>query len=135
MARWVRLTISGKALMVTQVLRLLFGGYLAIQDQYRYHDTESAVTVLVIYILLGIFTAMFLFQKKFGLPGILGLSIVLILFNTVFTLLALKGTIAAGLHDPLDNWWANVLRYVFFVLTLVFAIRVQRETRNKRLPG
>ena len=133
MAHWVRLTGNGKALIITQVFRLLFGGYLIIQDQYRYNDTESAVTVLVIYILLGIFTVMFLFQKKFGLPGILWLSIFLILFNTVFTLLALGGTIAAGLHDPLDNWWATLLRYVFFVLTLVFASRVQRETRNRSL--
>ena len=133
MEHWTRLTRSGRALLITQVIRLLFGGYLAIQDQYLYHDTESAVTVLMIYILLGIFTAMFLFQKRGGLLGILGLSIILILFNTVFTLLALGGTIAAGMHDPLDNWWATVLRYVFFGFTLVFAIRVQRDTRDRSL--
>jgi len=128
------LTASGKALVVIQLFRLLFGGYLAGTDQYRYNDTESALTVLGIYLLLTVFTALFLFGKKPGLIGIMGLSIILIIFHTVFTILAASGTIEAGLHDPLDNWWATLLRYVFFLFTIIFSVRVQRETKKRRIP-
>ena len=121
---------SGKALVITQLFRLLFGGYLIGTDLYHYDDAGSALTVAVIYVLLGIFTAMFILRKKFGLGGILWLSIILIVFNTVFTILAMTGTVEAGLHSPADNWITNIFRYLFFVLTLVFAVRVQRETKN-----
>ena len=35
------LTSSGKALVVTQLFRLLFGGYLIGLDQYHYNDLET----------------------------------------------------------------------------------------------
>lgn len=129
----MRLTGSGKALIVTLLFRLLFGGYLVGMDQYDYNDTESALTVLLIYVLLGIFTALFLFGKKSGLIGVLVLSVILIVFHSIFTILALGHTVDAGMHDPLDNWWATSLRYLFFLLTLFFSIRVYRETRKSRL--
>jgi len=36
----------------------------------------------------------------------------------------------AGAHDPLANWWATLLRYPFFLLTLIFSIRIYRERRE-----
>jgi hypothetical protein len=126
------LTGSGKALIVTSLFRLLFGGYLVAQDHYAYNDTGSALTVLGIYGLLGVFTTIFLFGKSFGLAGILWLSVILIIFHTACIILSL-GQVDAGLHDPLENWWATVLRYPFFLLTLIFSIRVYSENRaNKK---
>ena len=56
----VKLTWSGKALVVTLFFRLLFGGYLAGMDQYSFNDVESALSVLLIYGLIGIFATLFL---------------------------------------------------------------------------
>ena len=125
------LTSSGKTLVLIQLFRLLFGGYLVGTDQYRYNDNESALTVFGIYLLLGIFTSLFLFGRRSGLIGIAWLSVILIIFHTVFTVLAAGGTIEAGLHDPLDNWWATLLRYIFFLLTIIYVVRVRRENRKK----
>jgi hypothetical protein len=128
----VGLTGSGKALIVTSLFRLLFGGYLVAQDYYAYNDSGSALTVLGIYVLLGVFTTIFLFGKSFGLAGILWLSVILIIFHTAFIILSL-GQVDAGLHDPLENWWATLLRYPFFLLTLFFSMRVYSENRaNKK---
>ena len=49
----VELTWNGKALVVTLLFRLLFGGYVVGMDQYHFNDLESAWTVLVIYALIG----------------------------------------------------------------------------------
>ena len=122
------LTGSGKALVVTMLFQLLFGGYLTAQDYYAYNDTESALTVLGIYGLLGVFTAMFLFGKRLGLAGILWLSTILIIFHTVFIVLSF-GPVDAGVHDPTANLWATLLRYPFFLLTLISCIRIYRERR------
>jgi len=122
------LTGSGKALVVTMLFQLLFGGYLTAQDYYAYNDTGSALTVLGIYGLLGVFTAMFLFGKRLGLAGILWLSTILIIFHTVFIVLSF-GPVDAGVHDPTANLWATLLRYPFFLLTLISCIRIYRERR------
>ncbi len=122
------LTGSGKALVVTMLFQLLFGGYLIAQDYYAYNDTGSALTVLGIYGLLGVFTAMFLFGKRLGLAGILWLSTILIIFHTVFIVLSF-GPVDAGVHDPTANLWATLLRYPFFLLTLISCIRIYRERR------
>ena len=123
----VGLTGSGKALVVTLLFRLLFGGYLVGMDQYRFNDIESALTVLLIYVLLGIFAALFLLGKRYGLIGIIGLEVIFIILNSVFIIVALGQIADAGLHDPLANWWATLLRYLFSLLTLIFSIRVYRE--------
>jgi len=59
----VGLTSSGMALVVTQLFRLIFGGYLIAFDQFYYNDLESASTVLVLYVIIGIFTALFLMGR------------------------------------------------------------------------
>jgi hypothetical protein len=123
----VGLTGSGKALVVTLLFRLLFGGYLVGMDQYRFNDIESALTVLLIYVLLGIFAALFLLGKRYGLIGVMGLEVIFIIMQSIFIIVTLGQIADAGLHDPLANWWATLLMYLFSLLTLIFSIRVYRE--------
>jgi hypothetical protein len=124
----VRLTGNGKALVVTLLFRLLFGGYLAGLDQYHFNDIESALTVLLIYGLVGIFAALFLLGKRYGLKGIIGLDIIFLTLQSMFIIVTLGQIADAGLHDPLANWWATLLMYIFSLLTLIFSIRAYRET-------
>ena len=123
----MELTWNGKALVVTLFFRLLFGGYLIGLDQYSFNDVESALTVLLIYGLIAIFAALFLSGIRRGLAGIIGLDIFFIILQSIFTIATLAQIADAGLHDPLANWWATVLMYLFSLLTLIFAIRAYRE--------
>ena len=125
----MELTWSGKALVVTLLFRLLFGGYLMGMDQYLFDDVESALTVLFIYGLIGIFATLFLLGKRYGLLCIIGLDAIFIALQSVFTIAALGKTVDAGLHDPVTNWWATLLMFLFSLLTLIFAFRIYRETR------
>ena len=122
------LTGSGKALVVTLLFRLLFGGYIAGMDQYQFNDVESALTVLLIYGLLGIFAALFLLGKRYGLKGIIGLEIIFLIMQSIFFIATIGQIADAGLHNPLGNWWATLLMYIFSLLTLIFAVRIYRET-------
>jgi hypothetical protein len=127
----MELTWNGKALVVTLFFRLLFGGYLIGLDQYHFNDVESALTVLLIYGLIAIFAALFLSGIRRGLIGIIGLDIIFIILQSIFITATLGQIADAGLHDPLANWWATLLMYVFSLLTLTFAIRVYRKTRKQ----
>ena len=124
----MELTGNSKALVVTIFFRLLFGGYLIGLDQYRFNDVESALTVLLIYGLIAIFAALFLLGIKRGLIGIIGLDIIFIILQSIFIIVTLGQIADAGLHDPLVNWWATLLMYLFSLLTLIFSIRAYRET-------
>jgi hypothetical protein len=124
----MELTWNGKALVVTLFFRLLFGGYLIGLDQYHFNDVESALTVLLIYGLIAIFAALFLSGITRGLIGIIGLDIIFITLQSIFTIATLAQIADAGLHDPLANWWATLLMYLFSLLTLIFAIRAYRNT-------
>lgn len=128
----VRLTGSGKALVVTLLFRLLFGGYLAGMDQHSFNDVESALTVLLVYGLIGIFVTLFLLGKRYGLKGIIGLDVIFIIIQSVFTIVTLSQIVDPGLHDPLVNWWATLLMYLFSLLTIIFSIRAYRETNLSR---
>ena len=125
----MELTWSGKALVVTLFFRLLFGGYLIGMDQYSFNDVESALTVLLVYGLIGIFATLFLLGKRYGLKGIIGLDVIFIILQSVFTIVTLSQIADAGLHGPLANWWATLLMYLFSLLTLIFAIKIYRETK------
>jgi hypothetical protein len=132
----VELTWSGKALVVTLLFRSIFGGYLIGMDQYRFNDVESASTVLLIYGLIGIFATLFLLGKRYGLLGIIGLDVIFIISQSVFTIAALSGIADAGLHDPLTNWWATLLMFLFSILTLIFAFKTYREPQlSLKIPG
>ena len=124
----MQLTWSSKALVVTLFFRLLFGGYLIGMDQYLFNDAESALTVLLIYGLIAVFAVLFLFGKRYGVMGIIGLDVVFIILQSVFIVATLGQIADAGLHDPLANWWATLLMYMFSVLTLTFAIKIYKET-------
>jgi hypothetical protein len=127
----LELTNCGKALITTLLFRLLFGGYIAGMDQYAFNDFESALTVLLIYGLLGIFAALFLLSnKKSGLLGIIGLDAVFITLQVIFIAVSLCQNIDAGLHDPVSNWWATVLMILFSLLTLFIALKLIGKTRN-----
>ena len=128
----VKLTWSGKALVVTLLFRLLFGGYLAGMDQYSFNDVESALSVLLIYGLIGIFATLFLLGKRYGLKGIIGIDIIFVILQSVFTIVTLSQIVDPGLHDPLVNWWATLLMYLFSLLTIIFSLRAYRETNLSR---
>ena len=121
-------TWSSKALVVTLFFRLLFGGYLIGMDQYLFSDVDSALTVLLIYGLIAIFAALFLLGKRYGVIGIIGLDVVFIILQSLFIVATLGQIADAGLHDPLANWWATLLMYMFSLLTLTFAIKTYKET-------
>ena len=123
---------SGKALVVTLLFRMLFGGYLIGMDQYRFNDVESALTVLLIYGLIGIFATLFLLGKSYGLKGMIGLDVLFIIAQSAFTIATLSQVVDPGLHDPLVNWWATLPMYLFSPLTIIFAIRAYRETNFSR---
>jgi hypothetical protein len=125
----VKLTLNGKSLIVALLFRLLFGGYVVGMDQYHFNDFDSAVTVLLIYVLLCIFATLFLLGKKYGLVGLIALEAIFLVLNSVFFILTLGQITDAGMHDPLDNWWITLLRFSFSVMTLVLSIRVYRETK------
>jgi putative exporter of polyketide antibiotics len=127
----MELTWNGRALVVTLFFRLLFGGYLIGMDQYSFNDVESALTVLLIYGLIAIFAALFLLGIRRGLIGIIGLDVIFIILQSLFIVVTLGQITEAGLHDPVNNWWATLLMYLFSVLTLTFAIRAYRESRRQ----
>jgi hypothetical protein len=123
----VELTRSGKALVVTLLFRLLFGGYLIGMDQYRFADVESTLTVLLIYGLIGIFATMFILGTRYGLLGLIGLDAIFIVLQSVFTILTLSQIVDPGLHDPVANWLNLVLMFSFSLVTLIFSLRAYRE--------
>jgi len=124
----VELTRSGKALIITLLFRLLFGGYLMGMDQYSFNDVGSALTVLVIYGLIGVFATLFLLGKRFGLIAIIALDAVFIVLQSVFAIASLSQITDPGLHNPIANWWGLLLMVMFSILTIVFAIKTKRDT-------
>ncbi len=123
----MNLTGNGRALVITLFFRLFFGGYIVAMDQYRFNDLDSALTVLLIYVLMGVFASLYLSGKKGGLKGLIGLEAVFLSLNAIFTVMSLGQMANAGLHSPLNNWWQTLLRYFFSLLTLVLSVRLYRE--------
>ena len=126
----VELTWSSKALVATLLFRMLFGGYLIGMDQYSFNDVGSALTVLVIYGLIGVFATLFLSGKRFGLIAIMALDAVFIVLQSVFTIASLSQITDPGLHNPIANWWATLLMFMFSILTIVLAIKTKRDTNT-----
>jgi hypothetical protein len=124
------LTGSGKALVVTLLFRLLFGGYLIGMDQYRFNDVESALTVFLIYGLIGVFVALFLLGKRYSLKGIIVLDAIFVTIESLFIIVSLGQIADAGPHNVFDNWWATLLMYLFSGLKLIFAIKTYREPKT-----
>ena len=126
----MELTWSSKALVATLLFRMLFGGYLMGMDQYSFNDVGSALTVLVIYGLIGVFATLFLLGKRFGLTAIIALDAVFVVLQSVFTIASLGQITDPGLHDPIANWWATLLMFMFSILTVVLAIKTKKDTNT-----
>ena len=126
----MELTWSSKALVATLLFRMLFGGYLMGMDQYSFNDVGSALTVLVIYGLISVFATLFLLGKRFGLIAIIALDAVFIVLQSVFTIASLSQITDPGLHDPIANWWATMLMFMFSILTIALAIKTKRDTNT-----
>ena len=126
----MELSWSGKILVITLFFRLLFGGYLMGMDQYNFNDVDSALTVLAIYGLIAVFTALFMLGKRIGLMGIIVLDAIFVVLQSFFTIASLSQLVNAGLHNPIANWWAILLMFVFSALTLTFAVKTYRETKQ-----
>lgn len=123
------LSSSGIALVVTQLFRLLFGGYLIAFDLYYYNDLESASTVFMIYVIIGILTTLILVgRKKPGLFGLIALSVLLLIMETIYIGVYVSAiTPDPSWHDPFASWWSLVSNYMFPLLTLVFSFKIYRE--------
>ena len=123
------LTMSGIALVVIQLFRLLFGGYLVGLDQYYYNDLESAISVFVIYSIIGILTTLYLLgKKKISLLGLIIFSILLLVMQVIYMNVYISAlTPDPSWHSPFLNWWATVANFLFPLLTLIFAIKIYRE--------
>lgn len=128
----VILTDNSRVLFITLYFRLIFGGYIVAMDQYRFNDLDSALTVLLIYALMGVFASLYLSGRRVGLKGLIGLEVIFLSLNTVFTVMSLGQVTDPGLHNPLNNWWQTSLRYFFSLSTLILSIRVYREENPAR---
>jgi hypothetical protein len=123
------LSSSAVALVVVQLFRLLFGGYLIGLDQFHYNDFESAASVLMIYGIIGILTALLLIgKKKIGLLGLIALSIILLIMQSVYIIVYISQTTPdPSWHSPFAIWWATLSNFLFPLFTLGFAMKVYRE--------
>ena len=126
----MELSWSSKALVATLLFRMLFGGYLMGMDQYSFNDVGSALTVLVIYGLIGVFATLFLLGKRFGLIAIIALDTVFIVLQSVFTIASLSQITDPGLHNPIANWWGLLLMVMFSILTIALAIKTKKDTNT-----
>ena len=122
------LTRSGIALVVILLFFLLFGGFLIGKDLYDYNDTDSALTVLLMFGLLGLFGTQFLLGKRNGLVGLIALSVFLLVAQMAYVIFFMtQTTIDPSWHDPVANWYVTVLYVVFTILIVVFSIKVRKE--------
>jgi hypothetical protein len=131
----MELTRNGKVVVVTSLFRMIFGGYLIGNDLYRLNDANSALEVLLIYGVIGLFVALFVVSKRygrFGLLGLIGLDVLFIGAQFVFTFLSVSKLTDPGLHDPVTNWWTLLLMFAFSLATLIFSLRANRETNLSR---
>lgn len=123
----MKITSSGKALVITLLFRMIFGGYLMGKDQFLFNDSGSALQVLIIYGLIGILATLFLLGKRYGLLVLIYFDAIFLVSQLVFTILALTGTIDPGPHGPVDNWWGAILMLLFSLLTIIFAVKAYKE--------
>ena len=129
----VILTDNGRALVITLWFRLIFGGYIVAMDQYRFNDLTSALTVLIIYVLMALFASLYLSGKRVGLKGLIGLEVIFLLLNIIFTVISLGQMTDTSPHSPLNNLWQTMLRYFFSLLTLILSIRLYRAEKASNI--
>ncbi len=125
-----QISTAGKALITVLLFRLLFGGYIAGMDQYSFYDTTSALTVLFIYGLLGVFAIVFLLGSRVGLLGIIGLDSVFLVLQVAFMMISLGQIADAGPHSPASNIEATILMVTFSILTLALAVKTYKKEKQ-----
>lgn len=101
-------------------------------DQYGFNDIESALTVVLIYALLAVFTVLFVSGRRRGLTGLIALSAILVVLQSLFVILTFYQVATAGFHDPFENAWATLALYAFSFLTLLLSMMVYKESPNPR---
>jgi hypothetical protein len=129
----MELTGNGKVVVVTSLFRMIFGGYLIGNDLYRFHDSGSALQVLLIYFVISLFVALFIISKRrgrLGLLGLIGWDVLFIGAQLVFTFLSVSKLTNPGLHDPVTNLWSLLLMFTFSMVTLTFSLRAYKETSH-----
>ena len=98
-------------------------------DLYHYNDPESAMTVLVLYGLMGLFGTLFLLGKKYGLLGLMAISAFLLIAQLAYVGVFLtQTTMGPEWHDPSANWFITISDIIFSLLVLVFSFKVYKET-------
>lgn len=131
----MELTSNGKVVVVTSLFRMIYGGYLIGNDLYRFNEPKSALEVLLIYGVICLFATLFTVSKRYGRYGLLGLIGMDVLFigaQIIFTILSVCKVVDPGLHDPLKNWWGLLLMFSFSLLTLIFSFRAFREIKGAK---
>jgi hypothetical protein len=129
----MELTSNGKVVVVTSLFRMIFGGYLIGNDLYRFSDANSALQVLLIYGVIAFLVTLFIFSKRLGRLGLLGLigwDVLFIGAQFIFSFLSVSKLVDPGLHDPVTNWWSLLLTFSFAMVTLISSFKAYRETRR-----
>ena len=116
-----KIGLAGKTLVAVLLFRLMFGGYIAGMDQYSFGDTTSALTVLFIYGLFGVFAVVYLLGSRIGVLGIIGLDSVFLVLQVAFMAMSLGQIADAGPHSPVNNAVATVVM-VTIAMTLIVVI-------------
>jgi hypothetical protein len=126
------LTNNGIALVAIQFVRILLGGYTIGLDQFHYADLDSALTVLVLYGVITILTIFFLLgRRKIAIYGLIGISAFFFVMESIYMIVYFtQTTIDPSFHDPLFLPWLTALKFVLPLLTIVFAILVNREAQE-----
>ena len=114
-------------LLVTMLFYLLFAGFIVAVDLYYYNDPDSAVSVLMIYGLMGILTSIYIAGKRYGLIGLIIISAVLLVSQVGYIIAYVTAPVIdpsahspfANLFESSENLYLAVI--VFIVFHIIFA--------------
>ena len=127
----IRLSRNGIVLFAILMFALLLGGYFIGTDIYHYNDPESAMSVLAIHSLMGIFGTLYLLGKRYGLVGLMALSGILVIAQIGYVIVSItQASTPPGWHDPSENWITTFLYILFSLLVLGFSFKVYRESSS-----
>ena len=115
-------------LLITMLFYLLFAGFIVAVDLYYYNDPDSAVSVLMIYGLMGILTSLYIAGKRYGLTGLIIISAVLLVSQVGYIIAYVTApVIDPNAHSPFANLFVTVLNSLFPLLTLMLCLQIRRE--------
>ncbi len=115
-------------LLVTMLFYLLFAGFLIGVDLFHYNDPESAISVLIIYGLMGGLTSLFIAGKKYSLIGLIVITAILLVAQVGYMVVYATAPVTdPSAHDPFANLLVTVLNSLFPLLTLILGLQIRRE--------